>query len=549
MVRGLRLVAVGLVVVGLGVATLATAGAQTTITVSKQGVGASPPGSGLGTKAALDNPKCSADSVTGWGTFPFVTTTFGPFCVVPAPKNNGGATATGVTATTIKVVVAVPNDAQLATASSKPKNNATGAVSTFQNAFLDEWAPYKKFYESWGRNVEEVFITSSGDDEAAQRADAVKVKAEKPFAFIDGTPGGLPVLQTVVAADKIVTYGNSGVSYKDTIDQAPYRWGTTDSQAGAVMAAEWAGKQLVKGKAQWAGDTAMQTKPRTFGAVYNAATDINQFTSTFKKYGGKLATPALLYTTAGGFLGDATTAQQQAPTVVAKLKDAGITSVFLLTDSAMNKAMMAAAATQQYSPEWLTTAYNYADLLQLARGYDQTEWSHAFGLSGLAPYATSGTITPVSPWYWGTNLGTTTNFAVEPTAWLASGIQYAGPKLTAKTFQQGQFATPSRSGIAYGKTAGLPYDEYFRRGTTAGVFWYDAKTTGPAQVGGTIGQGVSWYVNNAKQYTAGSFPKETFKLFDQASSVDQLASPVFATGTPIPCTGCPSSGGPGTPAA
>jgi hypothetical protein len=167
----------------------------------------------------------------------------------------------------------------------------------------------------------------------------------------------------------------------------------------------------------------------------------------------------------------------------------------------------------------------------------------------LAPYSTVSSITPVSPWYWGKSLGTTTNFAVEPSAWLAAGLQYAGPDLTAKNFQKGQFAVPARLGVAMGKTAGLPYDEYMRRGTFAGVFWYDAKTTGPAQVGGTIGQGVAWYINDAHQYTAGSFPKQTFKLFDPAVAVDQISTPVFATGTPIPCTGCPSTGGPGTPAA
>jgi hypothetical protein len=279
--------------------------------------------------------------------------------------------------------------------------------------------------------------------------------------------------------------------------------------------------------------------------VYNKATDIAQFEATFKKYGGKLATPALLYTTAGGFLGDPTTAQQQAPTVIAKFKDAGVTSVFMLSDSAMDAAMMAAAATQDYKPEWLATAYNYADLL--GRTYNQDQWGHAFGLSGLAPYSKTASVTPVSPWYWGPKLGTTVNFAVEPTAWLFGGLQYAGPKLTTKTFQQGWFATPARGGIAMGKTAGLPYDEYFRRGTTVGVFWYDNKTTGPQAILGTVGQGVSQYMNNAHQYIAGSFPKATFKFFDPSASVDQLETGVFPTGTPVPCTGCPSTGGPGTP--
>ena len=76
--------------------------------MSTCGVGKPPPGAGMGTKAALENPKCNADTVQGWGTFSMVTTTGGPYCVAPAPKNNGGATARGVTGTTIKVVVVLP---------------------------------------------------------------------------------------------------------------------------------------------------------------------------------------------------------------------------------------------------------------------------------------------------------------------------------------------------------------------------------------------------------------------------------------------------------
>ena len=110
------------VAVAMIFSTLGTAAAQSDggIPVSTRGVGKPPPGAGMGTKAALENPKCNVDTVQGWGTFSMVTTTGGPYCVAPAPKNNGGATSCGVTGTTIKVVVVLP----------WPDTNGTGATTT-----------------------------------------------------------------------------------------------------------------------------------------------------------------------------------------------------------------------------------------------------------------------------------------------------------------------------------------------------------------------------------------------------------------------------------
>jgi len=249
----------------------------------------------------------------------------------------------------------------------------------------------------------------------------------------------------------------------------------------------------VGGKAQWAGDPAMQTKTRTFGAVYSNLLEIDPFLKTFKANKGTLITPALEYQAAGGTLGDATSAQAQAPTIIAKFKDAGVTSVFLFSDSQMDKALTAQATVQDYHPEWLLTTFQFADLGLLSRSYDQAQWAHAFGLSGLSPYVPTVSAAPVFDWYWGKSLGTSATYTYLGPKWLAYGLQYAGPKLTAKTFQQGYFATPARLTTAYGKTAGLPYDEYMALGTSATAAWYDAVTVGTSQVRNAVAAGVTWY--------------------------------------------------------
>ena len=56
-----------------------------------------------------------------------------------------------------------------------------------------------KYFETWGRDIEIKYLTSSGSDEAAQRADVVAVKAMKPFAVFDLIVAGLDVLETELA--------------------------------------------------------------------------------------------------------------------------------------------------------------------------------------------------------------------------------------------------------------------------------------------------------------------------------------------------------------
>ena len=124
--------------------------------VNADGVGKPPKGSGLGTKAALENPKCNADAIEGWGVFPFVTSNNGPFCVVPAPADNGGATSRGVTATTIKVAVVVPNDQQFSVwrraAVDRPSTRPPASPAIcFKDVVTDAWPAFAHVYETWGR--------------------------------------------------------------------------------------------------------------------------------------------------------------------------------------------------------------------------------------------------------------------------------------------------------------------------------------------------------------------------------------------------------------
>ena len=331
--------------------------------------------------------------------------------------------------------------------------------------------------------------------------------AGKPMFVIDTTANGLGTLASVLAQNKYVVYSYATTN-DDALKQAPYRWAQGDLNATAINAAEFVGKQLAKGKAEYAGDDAMKSEARKFGVIAPEQLDVELFQSTLKKkYGVTLATPPLAYTANGSPLGDPAKAQAEAPTVVEKLKAAGVTTVIMFTDVGMGGATTKYATTQDYKPEWVTTGFVYQDLALLGRAsYDQDQWNHAFGISVLWPLVRGSSVNrTLMDWYWGPNQATTAIEHQNRVAWLAGAIHYAGPNLTPKTVQQGLFATPAVGGSAsdsptgaltgYGRAGGLPYDSYAPLGKDFGVVWYDSKTEGESQVFPNVAPGVYWYLN------------------------------------------------------
>ena len=108
-----------------------------------------------------------------------------------------------------------------------------------------------------------------------------------------------------------------------------------------------------------------------------------------------------------------------------------------------------------------------------------------------------------------------------------AGIQYAGPDLSVKTFRQGLFSVPAQGGAAsdvpnsfqtgYGKTVGLPYDEYLALGTDFAPVWWDAETPDAySQIFLSQAKGGEWYVDGAKRYKAGDWPTKPMTFFDKS---------------------------------
>ncbi|MEX1009349.1 MAG: hypothetical protein WD271_16140 [Acidimicrobiia bacterium] len=510
---------------------------------------------GVGTKAALNGPQCDAQR----GRIRFVYQGWLP-CVKPWPKNanNGGSTYQGVTEDSIKVVIRKAPDQTTNEGRSPIKDRATGQFSNVEAALRDSLPIFEKTYQQWGRKLDVSVVEMSGTDEAANRADAVKIAAMKPFAVIDLV--GDEVFLSSIAKQKILALGGMAPN-KLSIAQSPYRWPLSlDFAANALLGAELIIKVLAGKPAEHAGDTSLQTKKRVFGTVRSDAATAPDFQPAFdelKKHGVKLAQD-LTYAPPLDASQLSTAAQEAAPTLVAKLKDSGVTSVLVLpSDYQMTAALTTAASKNDYHPEWIVMGVGLVDVGALARTFDQDQWKHAFGVSGLwvpVQGQTAGPSDVAFQWYWGPNAGVYSQAVVTDLELLYAGIHMAGPKLTPGNYKAGMFSRPPVGGAAegqvasagrfYGKVAKLPYDEYLTGGDVA-LFWWDPDTAGPSvAVNLPDSKGVYQFLSGGKRFLRGQLSSKAPAFFDKSKSINVLTTLPAADVPPdYPCNGCPSSGG------
>jgi hypothetical protein len=560
-----RLAVVAVVVCGLvgtacsGAATNNAAGS--TGTTGAGGVAQGVAAAGMGTPEALSSPGCDPATKR---TSSFAKDA-GPECVKPwhSGENNGGATAPGVTATEVKVVAYVPNEAMFQAQSasgqeSTSNDRATGKRAPYTEEVADFQTAYQHMidqnhtFQTWGRKPVFDVVVASGTDEASQRADAVAVLAKKPFMVLDGSnqSEGAPVFEAVVANAHVIVLG---VLDANAAKQEPYRWGAQSADAFASLAASFIGRSLAGKPAQYAG-SALASKDRVFGVVHETDNwDDQTFSSDLKA----AHAPAMAATIAVDPTSD--DAQSAAPTIVTKLKQAGVTSVVLEVPPTIVGPLMTAATSQNYEPEWVLTGFGYQEFNLFPRSFDKTQVKHLFGLATLpAPLDTStvpkNNVTSVIDWYYGPNKGVFGSDSVLWPEFVYGALHYAGPDLTAANVRDGFFAVPAVSGAAsgttqfetgYGRTTGLPTDQYASLGADrALVYWNPTAKGGVQEIPGLVGTGMFAYLSGAKRYSYGQFPTDP-AFFTDPTAVTTISYasgvPKGAAPAPIACQGCPSS--------
>jgi len=319
---------------------------------------------------------------------------------------------------------------------------------------------------------------------------------------------------------------------------APYQWAnlpTADTSLNETV--DYIIAKLNGKDAAWAGDASLHTQKRKFIVVSETsippAPGFNELTtqleSKLQKARVNVASPAdLTYNL------NLTTLPTQAATLAEKLKTTGATSVVFAGDPIMPIYLTKACATIGYFPEWIITGIVLTDTSALGRYYDQSEWSHAFGVSSLAvpvPVTTSDSY-HLYRWWYGPN---TSPAALSAPAILPgyedffTGVMLAGPHLTPQTFEQGLFRGPPTGGgpttplSAYGYQGAAPLPSYSSPADYT-FLWYDATAKGPDEEG-TVGNGLMQYVNGGARYKAGVVPHGSVPMFSTAGAVTTYATP------------------------
>jgi ABC-type branched-subunit amino acid transport system substrate-binding protein len=456
-----------------------------------------------------------------------------PPCVEPFTGDNGGATAQGVTADEVRIIYYATD----------PANDPLGAAmigdigadvdpDSAQQA-IDAYVDlYNEYFETYGRTVVVERFVGSGasDDVEAARADALAIIEKKPFAVIGGPGQALSTFGPEIAAAGIVCGpACAGAAPESVIEEyAPYMWlvGPTPDQASA-LAAEMVANLAGPGPAVMAGDPALQQRDRRYAIVHYDTAD-GEHQPVFEAMRDALADQGIELTTDVEYQLDLARMQENARTMMTKLKDAGVTTVIFYGDPLSPSALTKEATAQGYAPEWILGPNVLADTTIFARSNDGQQWSHGFGMA-LNPARAERDLTDpfrIYRWAYGTEPPNNTVGVLEPRVrTMFAGIHMAGPELTPETLRDGLFRLPVGGGgpttpqVSRGEHGVWPTLDWGGV-DDVGVIWWDPTATGPDEVG-REGTGMYRYASGGQRYTIGNLPgsPEEAGLFDLGSSV------------------------------
>jgi hypothetical protein len=518
----------GIAVVVAVVAAVVIAGGgdnkSDTSTGTTQGSGQAPQGAVSFTEAkekGLDVtfPK-TCDLDTGKVAIP---TAFPQDCYANA-KDNGGATAAGVTKDEVTVVVYIPSDDDpiLKFIEGPIKADDTGAqVEQTYQGFTDL---YNAYYQTYGRKVKLVFLHGSGfsNDSVNARADAVKATQQLHAFAVWGGPVLSPAWTDEIKAHNVVCLGCPGAS-EDSPSAFPI---TASNGQTQQQLAEYVVKKLAGKPAVHAGD-AFKSTTRILGQLYlttqggGEEKDAADFKALLAKSNVDIAQQV-------GYELDPGKLQEEATTDIAKLKAAGVTTVIFNGDPIAPSIFTREATNQDYFPEWIYGGSALVDTTAFGRTFDQQQWSHAFGISSL-PARTGpelGESVGLYKWFNGKEPPADDTVGVlypQPSLFFAA-LQAAGPDLTLDSFRAGLFAggVPAQRGIT---TPTITYGRHGIWGNTDdynGIddfteIWWDPAATGVDELR-KQGTGMVRYVDGGKRYLPGEWTGDD-KAFVEAGSI------------------------------
>ncbi|HZA00304.1 MAG TPA: hypothetical protein VE575_16200 [Acidimicrobiales bacterium] len=485
--------------------------------------GAPPALAAFGDEDPLDAPDC--DPETGRLAIP---TLYSPNCVPVWPEDgdNGGETYQGVTEDEIVVAYYDGQD--------DPTAEQIGEDIQGEDAPSDEEdmenrrtivEVYNDLFETYGRTVrlEVVEGTGPNDDDAAARADAIRIATDVGAFAVVGGPTQTTAYADELAARGVICLCASSQPIERFEEWAPYVWGGLMASTQAyVHRADYITDKLAGQPAEFAGDPELQSQERSFGIVYYETAD-SAYQSGVDFFEDRLADSNVELTERIPYILDLSRAQEDAATIVARLKDAGVTSVVFAGDPFFPIYLTQAATSQDYRPEWVITGSTGTDSSAFARQYDQEQWAHAFGISALvARVDPEADVQETNPVEWATGEELAYALNIFDIGRVFTGVHLAGPNLTPETFRDGLFSYDPINGYAtaFGTSYGTelwPFTDYTAADDVTEV-WWDPEAEGMDEAD-QMGQGLYRYANEGQRYLPGEIGESTAVPFEEAGTV------------------------------
>ena len=374
-------------------------------------------------------------------------TVYAPPCRAAFEGDNGGATAHGVTADTITITYRRSDSTQDAAAFAalgSPDFSDESYVADLQ-AYIDL---FNREYELYGRQVELVPFQGRGDwlsehqgqNLAAAQADAATAHDLGSFAELSFLYKATQAYHQYLARAGVIAIGAPGLPQAFFEQNAPWMyspWPTGDKLAG--WAANTACTHLVGQPASFAGDEAMRAQTRVFAII---TPDTPGYTASGALMEQGLATCDAPVGRRIAYSFNIPTFQTQANSIVAQLREAGVTTVICYCDPLMPAFLSQTAEQQRFAPEWMAATLGPTD--QLLRYSVPNQWAHAISNQGAFPSRDRSEAFRV---FQLSRPGAEPAEEFYPTAYalalqLFNGLQAAGPNLTPSTFQLGMFSLP-----------------------------------------------------------------------------------------------------------
>lgn len=468
----------------------------------------------------------NCDTSTGRVAIPVLNP---PPCVPEFTGNNGGATAPGVTADTIRIGVYIAKPDPIGDALLK----ATGTYDPPDNtytAYQKYAAIYAGMYELYGRKVQIVRINGTGSisDPVAARADADTAASKGVFAVVGG-PAQAREFGQELAAKHVLCVGTCMVAQPEKwyTDHEPYLWplGPSPEQSSS-MVTEFIKKQLAGKPAEWAGGS-LKGQTRTFTLLTYDTPD-GQFKASWDDLAQKTKDAGVTVKAHVDYYLDFAKLQSDAKTIATKLRQAGSTSILFTGDPLFPKYLTEEMTKQNYFPEWVMSGTVFADTNVFARSFDQQQWQHAFGLQlvpARVPKTNQDSFT-LYRWWYNADPPTQNNFAVVKgdVELLFQGLQLSGPNLTTDQFKAGMDAAPPiatgntiQTVTTYGPHGFWPGEDPAGL-DNAGLLYWDPNATGQDETG-KFGTGMYRLMNGGLRYLPGRWPTAPLALFDPTNTV------------------------------